>query len=360
MQEHNKENSDIKNKNYTNQGEICNSEQCFYEKMIIIYLVIVALLLFYFSLFFIHNINFRGYNKDKQSTEIEHPKDDKDDDDKSNNNTIEDNITNNIEGSNKIDDIFNNVTNGIKNDNTINSIISGNDTNNTSSGNGQISNPSGEPNNSGDGTNNPGGGTSNPNGGSNNPGGETSNPNEGSDNPGGTGNSGGDINNPEETSKPGESTTIPDEEIVNNKDRFKVAQESKDWEDIKSLNIFNNYYFNGNSIIAPNIRGKYNFTVENYKDTKILYNIKFMEENVYNINMVYKLKKNGLYIAGDEQTYVKYTDLNTEDILIDEHKKDIFTLEWKWQDSDNDTQIGETQGANYKMNIKVNASEQNN
>lgn len=346
MQEHNKENNDFNEKNCFNQDDNYNSKNCFYEKKVIMYLIIIALLLFYCSLFFIHNINFKANKKDKELLDMEY--NEKDDENKQNNNTI-----------------GNNITNG--NNNIINSIISSNATNNNS-GDGQTSNSNGESNNPEGGINNPSGiannpgGTSNPNGGSNNLGGEASNPNGESNNPGGeTSNPGGDTNNPGgETSKPGEGTSIPDEDIVNNKDRFKITQGSKEWKDLKSLNIFNNAYFNGNSIIAPNVYGKYNFTVENYKDAKILYNLKFMENNEYNINMVYKLKLNGVYIAGNEKTFVKYTDLNTNDIVINEHTKDVFTLEWKWQDSDNDTQIGKAQGANYKINIEVNASELNN
>lgn len=320
MQEHNIKNNDFNSKNCFYQKENYNNQNCFCEKKIIIYLILIALLLFYGSLFFIHKVNYKDNKKDKQLSNVEY-----NDDNKQNNNRIDNSTINNIKDNNEADNIFNN---NIMNENNItNTIINGNFANNVGSGNSQ---------------------TSNPNEGVNNPGEEINNP-------------GGDTNNPGgETNKPGEGTNNPDEDIVDNKDRFKITQDLKEWKDLKSLNIFNNYYFNGNSIIAPSVHGKYNFTVENYKEAKILYNIKFKENNVYNINMVYKLKLNGAYIAGDEHTYVQYTDLNTEDIVINENSKDIFTLEWKWQDSDNDTQIGKTPGVNYKINIEVNASELSN
>lgn len=336
MLKHNKENNDFNKKNYFdendnynskncfNEDDNCNSKNCFYEKKIIIYLIIITLLLCYCSLFFIHNINFKSNKKDKELLDMEY--NDKDYENKQNNNTTDGNITN-------------------SNNNIINSIINDNNTNNNL-GEGQTSNSNGESDNSEE-------RTSTSNGESNNPGG-TSTPSGSANKPGGTSKPG------DGTSKPGEGISIPDEEIVNNKDRFKITQDSKEWKDLKSLNIFNNYYFNGNSIIAPNVHGRYNFTVENYKDVKILYNLKFMENNEYNINMVYKLKLNGAYIAGDEQTFVKYIDLNTNDIVINEHTKDVFTLEWKWQDSDNDTQIGKTQEVSYKINIEINASELDN
>ena len=38
-------------------------------------------------------------------------------------------------------------------------------------------------------------------------------------------------------------------------------------------------------------------------------------------------------------------------------KNDIYTIEWKWKDSENDTKIGETDGAYYKMNVSVHAEQ---
>lgn len=152
----------------------------------------------------------------------------------------------------------------------------------------------------------------------------------------------------------------PGGNIVDNNDRFKITQDSESWKDLKSLDIFNNRYFNDHSIIAPGISGKYNFTVENYRENKMQYNLNFTEQNIYNINMVYKLKSNGSYIAGDEQEFVKYNELNKEDLVINANAKDVFTIEWKWQDDKNDTQIGKTEGANYSLKIIVNAFELEN
>lgn len=151
------------------------------------------------------------------------------------------------------------------------------------------------------------------------------------------------------------NTTNGEENIVNNSDRFRVMQGTKEWSELKELDIFKNSYFNNEAIIAPGVYGNYSFTVENYGNTAMEYSMIFNEENIYNINMVYRLKLNGSYIAGNEEKWVKYGELSKENLIINELKNDVFTIEWKWADNDNDTQIGKTEGANYKLRVKVNA-----
>lgn len=279
-----------------NECEEYNNKYCLNEKKIIIYLIILSLVLLYYSLFFIHNLNFRGVIKDTQLVEIRYPQ---------NNNEMDNSIDINNSQSNTIANIIekNNTTNSITNNN----ITNGNLSNNTNNNIGNENSNNNVNNNTGNGeTNNPGG------------------------------------------------------NIVDNKDRFKIMQGTESWKDLKSLDIFNNYYFNDNSVIAPGVSGKYSFTVENYRETKMQYNLNFVEQNIYNINMVYKLKLNGSYIAGNEREYVKYKELNKEGLLINANTNDILTIEWKWLDNKNDTQIGKTEGANYRMQITINASELEN
>lgn len=261
------------NKNLVSENENNDNITYINEKKIIICLIIISLLLIYYSLFFIHDINYRGTIQDKKQVEIEYSQNK----DRNNVSTYSNNSkNNNVSKNNNI--IYNNSVN-----------------NNISSG-----------------TNN----------GANN--GETNNPTE---------------------------------NIVDNKDRFKIMQGTKEWKELKSLDIFRNKYFNNNSIIAPGVYGKYSFTVENYRENKVKYNLDFIEENIYNINMVYKLKLNGDYIAGNEEEFVKYEALNKDGLEIEANSNDLFTIEWKWQDDKNDTQIGKTEGANYKLKIKIDAYE---
>lgn len=156
----------------------------------------------------------------------------------------------------------------------------------------------------------------------------------------------------------GNNTNPSEGEIVDNKDRIQILQNgAANWSELKELDIFNNSYFHDEAIIAPGVTGSYSFTVENISEEACIYDITYTEQNIYQINMVYKLKKNGQYIIGNENNWVKYDQLNTQDTTLNAYKKDIYTIEWKWKDADNDTEIGETPGANYKMFIKVDATE---
>lgn len=145
--------------------------------------------------------------------------------------------------------------------------------------------------------------------------------------------------------------------IVDNRDRFKVLQGQTEWSELKELDIFKNSYFEDKSIIAPGVKGNYSFTVENESDSNFIYNIVFTEENPYAINMVYKVKVNGQYVLGNDNNWVKQGVLSRSNLLLNAQSNDLYTIEWKWEDNYNDTQIGETEGAYYKMYIKVDAEQ---
>lgn len=150
--------------------------------------------------------------------------------------------------------------------------------------------------------------------------------------------------------------------IVDNEDRFIIVRDGigpdgKSWSELKEINMFNNFYFHDEAIIAPGVWGSYSFTVENQWDIAMEYNINFVEENPYEVNMVYKMKKNGEYIMGNENEWGYYTDLNVYKNIVNAESSDVYTIEWKWKDNYNDTQIGETPGAYYKMHIKLDATE---
>lgn len=160
--------------------------------------------------------------------------------------------------------------------------------------------------------------------------------------------------------KPDDSDKDEDQDdgyIVDNSDRFKVLQGQTEFKDLKELDIFKNSYFKDESIIAPGVQGSYNFTVENESDTNFIYNVTFTEENPYQINMVFKVKVNGEYVLGNEKNWVKHGDLSRSNLLLNAKSNDLYTIEWKWQDNYNDTQIGETDGAYYKMYINVDAEQ---
>ena len=156
---------------------------------------------------------------------------------------------------------------------------------------------------------------------------------------------------------PSSNNTANETPIVDNSARIQIFEGSKEWKDLKELGVFENGNYQHAAKIAPGVSGSYNFTVENHRDSTMKYDIWYGEVNTYNINMKFKLKRNGSYIAGDENTYVSASDLAKTDFLIDANKVDLYTIEWKWLDSDNDTEVGMTEGANYKLCINTYAEE---
>ena len=101
------------------------------------------------------------------------------------------------------------------------------------------------------------------------------------------------------------------------------------------------------------ISGNYSFEITNGRGNKIGYNISFNDTNIYNINMKYRLKKDNTYVVGDDNTWVSINELFYNNQVLNINQSAYFILEWIWEDSDNDTEIGKTMGANYSLNITV-------
>ena len=140
--------------------------------------------------------------------------------------------------------------------------------------------------------------------------------------------------------------------IVEGDARLKIFEGTKEWSELRELNIFHRTH--GHVVddkIAPGVQDTYTYTVECYGDYSMLYNLVFQEENPLNINMKYKMKYNGRYVAGDENTWVDYDALTQTGLTIKPGTVDVFTLDWRWEDADNDTEIGQTEGAQYILNV---------
>ena len=71
----------------------------------------------------------------------------------------------------------------------------------------------------------------------------------------------------------------------------------------------------------------------------------------YNINLLYRVKRNNLYITG----WKKASDINFNEMNLESNKVDNYVLEWFQKDSPNDTSIGEMDLATYTIAINVTA-----
>jgi len=105
--------------------------------------------------------------------------------------------------------------------------------------------------------------------------------------------------------------------------------------------------------IKPGDSGIYEFEIKNNTKKPAKYKLIFDEINIYHVNVMYKLKRNNTYIAGDDETWVKYDNLNFGEQILKKGKKDAYTLEWKWVDSENDTEVGITKGAKYTLKVSI-------
>lgn len=124
------------------------------------------------------------------------------------------------------------------------------------------------------------------------------------------------------------------------------------WNGASDLKIFSKTSYTMDGKIAPESSNTYKFVVKNSTNYKLKYKINFIENNDYNINMQYKLKKNDTYIFSN---YVKPSELIVNNIVLNSGEIDTYYLEWKWISSNNDTSIGEGPEAKYGLKIEIEA-----
>lgn len=117
--------------------------------------------------------------------------------------------------------------------------------------------------------------------------------------------------------------------------------EGTDWKYIENLPIFENDYFDREAIL-PGMRGEYRFILENCNDYALTYAIACTEENDFEIDIRYRLMRDGHYLAGEEE-YEETEALHFEELTIEANSSAFFVLEWYWADDDPiDTEAAKT------------------
>lgn len=130
--------------------------------------------------------------------------------------------------------------------------------------------------------------------------------------------------------------------------------EGTDWKYIENLPIFENEFFDTNTIV-PGMSGSYRFILENLNDYALTYAISCTEENDFEIDIRYRLMRDGHYLAGEEE-YEETEALHFEELTIEANSSAFFVLEWYWADDDPiDTEAGEN-GAEYTFTFAVEAA----
>ena len=64
-------------------------------------------------------------------------------------------------------------------------------------------------------------------------------------------------------------------------------------------------------------------------------------------------------ISEEESNWVTYQELSQQNILIDAANSDTYILEWKWFESENDTEVSQLQ-SEYTLNISLTATQTTN
>ncbi len=106
-------------------------------------------------------------------------------------------------------------------------------------------------------------------------------------------------------------------------------------------------------VIYPEKTYIYIFNVKNVSDVAVTFVINFDDINLANIPMRYRLSTYDGYLVGSENVWVTIEDLVFDPVVIPAQSETTFALHWKWKslsDTD-DTIIGNTEGAEYIINI---------
>lgn len=139
-----------------------------------------------------------------------------------------------------------------------------------------------------------------------------------------------------------------------------IFDKESTWGIENELNIFEDSLYAYRNKIAPHSTNTYEFAIRNRTGVTLSYNVTFEEYNPYNINMKYRLIKDGAYVAGSENTWITLSELNQTVSSIKTNVSDAYYLEWMWFDDDNDTEIGENANANYNIKINIKAIQATN
>ena len=159
-----------------------------------------------------------------------------------------------------------------------------------------------------------------------------------------------DVDTSNSNSNINESSNIPSN--IEDENGKLVAYDTVDvWSQQEELKIFDV------DKIKPGDSGIYEFEVNNNSDESKKYMMVFDEINEYKANVMYKLKRNDEYIAGNSSTWVKYNKLNFDEQVLNKNEKDQYTIEWKWVDAENDTDVGRNFEATYTLKISIQAYE---
>lgn len=124
--------------------------------------------------------------------------------------------------------------------------------------------------------------------------------------------------------------------------------------------------FGSSKRIAPGLSGTYLFTVDNTGNRySSLYDVEFAARDTLpdplKIPMRFRLKADGVYVAGNETTWCSVSGLYQDDAVVAGGRDVEYALDWHWQEGPNDNDFAAYAGNpdySYSMTIKVTAQAQ--
>ena len=117
----------------------------------------------------------------------------------------------------------------------------------------------------------------------------------------------------------------------------------------REINLFDDPSLGGAKIIYPGRQSAYYFYIANTNDYTFTCSMDFTEVNLEDINMMYRLRFANA--TNPNSPWLDIHEINHTNITVSANSKLLCVLEWKWQDADNDTEIGERGLATYKLII---------
>lgn len=132
-----------------------------------------------------------------------------------------------------------------------------------------------------------------------------------------------------------------------------VTSEEKDWYKNENINLFEYLNSRGEKIIWPGQSGKYTFIIQNSTSQPIYYKFTMQDKNEDNINIKYRLKMNNIYVIGSEEDWVSIDKMKLDNIYVLKDSSELYTLEWKWEEADNDDKITKEGLATYTVYIDI-------
>ena len=132
-------------------------------------------------------------------------------------------------------------------------------------------------------------------------------------------------------------------------------QNNLSWSETEQLNILESSF--GSRLLFPGARGSFGFYIDNPNTESLRYAVEFSDINEEAIPMRYRLKKDNVYLAGNENEWLTIGEIDTNKIYIPIYSRSLFFLEWKWvtESDEADTAIGFRATATYNIEITVTA-----